>query len=97
MTPTQVWAIALYSVGTVFAVWGPGIAAARILRAYKRTKKTYVGSYGNVQNAVSKDTVHRKAWEDAVWGIAEFAFVGLGVVCASIASIILVVESSTLS
>lgn len=97
MTDIQYWALALYASGAVFAIWGPGIAAVRIIGKYREAKTNYKGTYGDVDRSMRKETVHETALRDAVWGILEFVFVGLGVLLASIASILLVFESAVLS
>lgn len=97
MTDIQYWALALYASGAVFAIWGPGIATVRIVGKYREAKANYKGNYSDVQKSVRKETVHEVALRDAVWGILEFVFVGLGVLLASVASILLVFESAVLS
>ena len=97
MTDIQYWALALYASGAVFAIWGPGIATVRIVGKYREAKANYKGTYGDVENSLRKEAVHEVALRDAVWGILEFVFVGLGVLLASVASILLVFESAVLS
>lgn len=91
MTNTDILAIVLYSLGGFFAIWGPGIATFRVVRKYAEAKRS-PGGYDMI-DALGKPEVFRPvASRDAVWGVLEFGFVALGVVLASIASIILVVQ-----
>lgn len=92
MTSTQALAIVLYSVGAVAAIVGPLIAAIRLGRRY-REAKAYKGTIGDFNAANSVEGVQSKALRDTAWGVTEFAFVALGVVLASVASIILVVPT----
>ncbi|WP_347123278.1 hypothetical protein [Microbacterium sp. SY138] len=89
MTSTQVLAIVLYSVGGVFAVVGPLIAAVRIMGKNRDAQSELTGTW--IDPANDPDHIRATARADAWWGLTEFGFVGLGVVLASVASIILVV------
>lgn len=89
MTSVQILAVVLYSAAAVFAVWGPAISAVRALRRYKASQDPRVGTWHDP--ALDADHVRATTFADAVWGWAEFGFVALGVVLASVASVILVV------
>lgn len=89
MTSTQVLAIVLYSVGGVCAIVGPLIAALRIVRKHSEAESELTGTWSDP--AIDPDHIRATARADAWWGVTEFGFVALGVVLASIASIILVV------
>lgn len=93
MTATQSIAIFLYSCAAVFAIFGPGIAAFRILGKYRESKKIR-GTAAELNTSMDPVKVRAAALRDATWGIVEFGFVAAGVVLASIASIILVVPAS---
>ena len=92
MTATQTLAIGLYSFAAVLAVVGPGIAAFRLVGKYRASKSELVGTWSDP--ALDADHVRATAFSDAAWGFVEFGFVALGVVLASVASIILVVPVS---
>jgi hypothetical protein len=91
VTSTQILAVVLYSLATVFAIWGPGISAVRAVRRYKASKDARVGTWDDP--ALDADHVRATTFADAAWGWAEFGFVALGVVLGSVASIILVVAT----
>lgn len=89
MTSLQVVAIVLYSVGAVFAIVGPLIAAMRVATKYREAQSELTGTWSDP--AIDPDNIRATARADAWWGVTEFGFVALGVVLASIASIVLVV------
>lgn len=91
MTSTQTLAIVLYSLGAVFAVVGPLIAAIRIAGKNREAQSELTGTWDDP--AIDPDVIRARARADAWWGVTEFGFVALGVVLASVASIILVVPS----
>lgn len=92
MTATQTLAVVLYSIGAVFAIVGPLIAAVRVVRKYSEAKHSE-GGYDMIDALGTPEMFRPAALREAVWGIVEFGFVALGVVLASIASIILVVPN----
>lgn len=92
MTPTQTLALFFYGLGGVLAIAGPAIAATRLVMKY-RVAKEYEGTWDDFDKSFDAHTVHGDALRDATWGVVEFSFVALGVVFASIASIILVVAA----
>lgn len=89
MTSTELLAIVLYSTGGVFALIGPAIAAIRAVGKYRASKSEHTGTWNDP--AIDSEAIRETAFRDAVWAIVEYGFVALGVVLASIASIILVV------
>lgn len=92
MTPIQVLAIVLYSTAAVVAIFGPAIGAVRLVGKYRESKK-FEGTFDDFNRAFDAATVHAKALRDTGFGLLEFGFVALGVVLASVASIILVVPA----
>lgn len=89
MTPTQTLAIALYASGAVFAIVGPLIAVIRISVKYRKTQNELTGTWDDP--AIDPDNIRAEARADAWWSVTEFGFVALGVVFASVASIILII------
>ncbi|WP_404435243.1 hypothetical protein LG322_08740 [Microbacterium aerolatum] len=89
MTTTQSIALFLYGLGAMLAIGGPAIAVIRRIAAYHRAKH-YTGTFGEVDNMLDPEKVRATAMRDAGWGIAEFGLIGLGVVAATAASVILV-------
>lgn len=84
-------AVVLYSVGAVLAIVGPLIAAIRTAGKYRASKSELTGTWSDP--AIDPDHIRATALADAWWSVTEFGFVALGVVLASVASIILVVPS----
>lgn len=91
MTTTQAVAVFLYSLAGVFAIFGPGIGAVRLIAKYRASKSELVGTWSDP--ALDPDEIRAAALRDAGFGVLEFGLVALGVVLASIASIILVVPA----
>jgi hypothetical protein len=92
VTSAQTFAVVLYSIGGVFALFGPGIAAVRIVGKYRGAQSELTGTWADP--AIDPDHIRASARADAWWGFTEYLFLALGVVCASVASIILVVPTS---
>lgn len=88
MTPTQVFAIVLYASGAVFAIVGPLIAVIRISVKYGKAQDELTGTWNDP--ALDPDNIRAEARADAWWSVTEFGFIALGVVFASLASIILI-------
>jgi hypothetical protein len=86
---TQSIASALYVLGAVLAVAGPGIAAYRLIGKYRAAKQVQ-GTRQELNDSVNPAKVRATALRDAAWGVVEFSFVALGVVSASVASLILI-------
>lgn len=89
MSPIQALAIVLYASGAVFAIVGPLIAVVRISVKYRKTQDELTGTW--IDPAIDPDNIRAEARADAWWGVTEFGFVALGVVFASVASIILII------
>lgn len=93
MITPQCVALSLYVLGAVFAIAGPLIGAVRLIRKYRASKSDTVGTYGYFDEQFDAANIRATALRDATWGFAEFSFVALGVVLASVASIILIVPA----
>ncbi|MFP3813093.1 hypothetical protein [Bacillus sp. SIMBA_005] len=79
----------LFVFGAVLAVGGPAIAVTRRILAYRRAKN-YEGSFGDFDAMIDPERVRSTAMGEAAWGITEFFMIGLGVLSATVASIILI-------
>lgn len=79
----------LFALGLVLAIAGPAIATFRIVGKYRLAKEV-TGSYEDVEALVQPATVRANALRDATWSVVEFGLVALGVVCTSIASLLLI-------
>lgn len=79
----------LYALGAVLAIAGPAIAAFRLVGKYREAKRS-PGGYDAIDALGKPEIMRPAALRDAAWGVLEFSFVALGVVSASIASLILI-------
>ncbi|WP_315071647.1 hypothetical protein [uncultured Microbacterium sp.] len=77
----------LFILGALFAITGPAIAAVRTAAKYNKAKQMK-GTRAELNAFAQRARVEAKG--DAWWGVAEFGLVGLGVVFAAVASIILI-------